>query len=393
MATAARSFAELLARYEPVIGLEVHAQLLTRTKLFCGCANRFGSPPNTHVCPVCLGPPGGAARPQPPGRDPGHTGGARDGVHGPAGLGLRAEELLLPGPAQGLPDLAVRAAARDRRLRLDLRSGRGRSEAGPARPHPHGGGRRQAPARGVPVVGREERRRPQPRGGAPHRDRDRARPALSRGGARLPHGAARRCSCTPSSPTATWRRARCAATPTCRCARGAPRRSRRAPRSRTSTPSGTSRGRSSTRSRGRWRSSSRAARSSRRRACGTPSGARRSRCAPRRTRTTTGTSPSPTCRRSCVSREWVEEVRVHAAGASGGEAAPLRGRVRAAGLRRGRPHPGAGRGRVLRGRRPGERQRQGRLELGDDRGPAQAEGGRKRPSPPPPSAPRPWRGW
>jgi len=58
MAATARSFEELLARYEPVIGLEVHAQLLTRTKLFCGCANRFGAPPNTLVCPVCLGLPG-----------------------------------------------------------------------------------------------------------------------------------------------------------------------------------------------------------------------------------------------------------------------------------------------------------------------------------------------
>ncbi len=52
------SFAEVLARYEPVIGLEVHAQLLTRSKLFCGCANRFGAPPNTLVCEVCLGLPG-----------------------------------------------------------------------------------------------------------------------------------------------------------------------------------------------------------------------------------------------------------------------------------------------------------------------------------------------
>jgi len=44
--------------WEPVIGLEVHARLLTRTKIFCGCAPAFGAPPNTHVCPVCLGYPG-----------------------------------------------------------------------------------------------------------------------------------------------------------------------------------------------------------------------------------------------------------------------------------------------------------------------------------------------
>ena len=49
---------EVLAKYEPVIGLEVHVQLLTATKAFCGCANKFGSDPNTNICPVCLGLPG-----------------------------------------------------------------------------------------------------------------------------------------------------------------------------------------------------------------------------------------------------------------------------------------------------------------------------------------------
>jgi aspartyl-tRNA(Asn)/glutamyl-tRNA(Gln) amidotransferase subunit B len=44
--------------YEPVIGLETHVQLKTRSKMWCGCANEFGAPPNTHVCPVCLGLPG-----------------------------------------------------------------------------------------------------------------------------------------------------------------------------------------------------------------------------------------------------------------------------------------------------------------------------------------------
>src|SRR5580765_2170111 len=49
---------EVIARYEPVIGLEVHVQLATRTKIFCGCPTSFGAPPNTNVCPVCLGLPG-----------------------------------------------------------------------------------------------------------------------------------------------------------------------------------------------------------------------------------------------------------------------------------------------------------------------------------------------
>ena len=58
MATTASVSLDVLAKYEPVIGLEVHVQLLTNTKAFCGCSNQFGAPPNTHVCPVCLGLPG-----------------------------------------------------------------------------------------------------------------------------------------------------------------------------------------------------------------------------------------------------------------------------------------------------------------------------------------------
>ncbi|MGA8873851.1 MAG: hypothetical protein WB460_22110, partial [Candidatus Acidiferrales bacterium] len=50
--------AEVKARYEAVIGLEVHAQLDTLTKAFCGCSTKFGAAPNSNTCPVCLGLPG-----------------------------------------------------------------------------------------------------------------------------------------------------------------------------------------------------------------------------------------------------------------------------------------------------------------------------------------------
>ena len=47
-----------LEKFEAVIGLEVHAQLMTASKMFCRCPNQFGSSPNTNVCPVCTGQPG-----------------------------------------------------------------------------------------------------------------------------------------------------------------------------------------------------------------------------------------------------------------------------------------------------------------------------------------------
>jgi aspartyl-tRNA(Asn)/glutamyl-tRNA(Gln) amidotransferase subunit B len=58
MSTSADASVAASTAYEPVIGLEVHVQLLTASKIFCSCSTRFGAAPNTNVCPVCLGMPG-----------------------------------------------------------------------------------------------------------------------------------------------------------------------------------------------------------------------------------------------------------------------------------------------------------------------------------------------
>src|SRR5260370_39949810 len=58
MPTSTEITPEIIAKYQPVIGLEVHVQLLTASKAFCGCVNRYGGEPNTHFCPTCLGLPG-----------------------------------------------------------------------------------------------------------------------------------------------------------------------------------------------------------------------------------------------------------------------------------------------------------------------------------------------
>ncbi|PZM94216.1 MAG: Asp-tRNA(Asn)/Glu-tRNA(Gln) amidotransferase GatCAB subunit B, partial [Actinobacteria bacterium] len=56
--TALPTYDDVVKRYEPVIGLETHVELGTKTKMFCGCPTTFGAEPNTQVCPVCLGLPG-----------------------------------------------------------------------------------------------------------------------------------------------------------------------------------------------------------------------------------------------------------------------------------------------------------------------------------------------
>ena len=144
----------------------------------------FGAPPNTHTCPVCLGMPGALPVLNAEAVDKAIAAALALGCTVHDGVGVRAQELLLPGPAQGLPDLAVRSADRDRRPRRARRRRPGRARR--HHPHPHGRGRRQVAARRHRRP-EPHRHRPQPRRHAAHRDRLRARHAQCRGGRGVLH--------------------------------------------------------------------------------------------------------------------------------------------------------------------------------------------------------------
>ena len=94
--------------YEVTIGLEVHAQLKTESKMFCACPARYGEPPNTLTCPVCLGLPGGTAGSQPGGAiERTILTGLMLGCSTPPISQVGPEELLLSGHAEELPAVTV----------------------------------------------------------------------------------------------------------------------------------------------------------------------------------------------------------------------------------------------------------------------------------------------
>ena len=218
--------------WEPVIGLEIHVHLKTRTKMFCRCEVAYFDPPNTHTCPVCLALPGALPVPNRQAVEwtilLGLALGCRDRRSGRSST-ARTTSTPTTRRATRSPSTTSRSAWTasfevpgadgDRVDRDRARAPRGgRRQDDPRRrrrgPHP----RRRALAR-----------RLQPLGHAAGRDRDQARHPLARG------GEARSCSCcgrrssSSGSRTRRWRRARCGSTSTSRCGRRAPTSCARGP--------------------------------------------------------------------------------------------------------------------------------------------------------------------
>ena len=179
------------------MGLEVHVELNTATKMFCGCATGFGAEPNTQVCPVCLGLPGALPVVNEKAVESAIRIGLALNCEIAAVVPVRPEELLLPGHAEELPDQPVRRA--DRLRGLPRRRARRRHDLpGRDRARPHGGGHRQVAARRRRHRSHPRRRplarRLQPGRHPAHRDRHQAADRCGGAGARGRQGLRRRAA-------------------------------------------------------------------------------------------------------------------------------------------------------------------------------------------------------
>ena len=280
--------------WEIVIGLEIHAQLSTASKIFSGAATAFGAAPNSQASLVDLGYPGtlpvlnaGAvsARSSSASRRAARSRAARvfarkNYFYPDLPKGYQISQYELAGRSHGRPSRSSSGTARRRRSASRARTSR-RTRASRCTRTLHG----------------MSRHRPEPRGHAAARDRLRARSALGRRGRHVRARRSTRSCATSTFATATCRKARSAATRTCRCAAKA-RRARHPLRDQEpELVSASWRKRSSSRSSGRSSSSRPAARSCRRRGSTIPIATRLGRCAARKKRTTTATSLIPiSCR-------------------------------------------------------------------------------------------------
>ena len=131
-----------MSDYDVIIGLEVHVQLDTKTKLFCRCSTEFGAEPNTQVCPVCLGLPGSLPVMNRKAYELGLKVGLALNCEIPRVYEVGPQTVLLPRPAQGLPDQSIRST--DDRKRLVGNPGpQGTIRAQESRRHASSSGRRR----------------------------------------------------------------------------------------------------------------------------------------------------------------------------------------------------------------------------------------------------------